>query len=143
MTGILSLTTYSPLIGVALILILRALGNRSDGTAKWIAFGTSLVTLALSVVLVAGFNTADAGFQFVEEAPWFGVLNYRMGVDGISVLFVLLTAFLLPICIAASWDSIKDRVAEYLIAFLVLEALVIGVFCALDLVLFYLSSSAS
>ena len=138
MTGILSLTTYSPLIGVALILIMRAFGARSDGAAKWIAFATSLVTLALSVVLVAAFNSADAGFQFVEEAPWFGMLNYRMGVDGISVLFVLLTAFLLPICIAASWDSIRDRVAEYLIAFLVLEALVIGVFCALDLVLFYL-----
>jgi NADH-quinone oxidoreductase subunit M len=138
MTGILSLTTYSPLVGVALIILLRTFGNKSDGTAKWIALATSLVTLALSVALVAGFNSADAGFQFVEEARWFGVLNYRMGVDGISVLFVLLTAFLLPICIAASWESIKDRVAEYMIAFLVLEALVIGVFCALDLVLFYL-----
>jgi NADH-quinone oxidoreductase subunit M len=138
MTGILSLTTYSPLIGVALIILLRTFGNKSDSAAKWIALATSLVTLALSVVVVAGFNSADAGFQFVEEAPWFGVLNYRMGVDGISVLFVLLTAFLLPICIAASWNSIKDRIAEYMIAFLVLEALVIGVFCALDLVLFYL-----
>ena len=138
MTGILSLTTYSPLIGVALILIMRAFGARSDGAAKRIAFATSLVTLALSVLLVARFDPADPGFQFVEEVKWFGILNYRMGVDGISVLFVLLTAFLLPLCLAASWDSIKDRVAEYLIAFLVLEALVIGVFCALDLVLFYL-----
>ena len=102
MTGILSLTTYSPLIGVALILLMRSFGNKSDVTAKWIAFATSLVTLALSVVLVAGFDKADAGFQFLEEARWFGILNYRMGVDGISVLFVLLTAFLLPICIAAS-----------------------------------------
>jgi NADH-quinone oxidoreductase subunit M len=142
MTGLLSLTTFSPLIGVALILIARAMpGNdpaKSLTTIKWIAFVTSLVTLALSIALVAGFDSANPGFQFVEEVKWFGILNYRMGVDGISVLFVLLTAFLLPLCLAASWDSIKDRVAEYLIAFLVLEALVIGVFCALDLVLFYL-----
>jgi NADH-quinone oxidoreductase subunit M len=143
MTGILSLTTYSPLIGVALILALRAFGSsrdsaRSDQLAKWIALVTTLVTFGLSIVLVAAFDPANPGFQFVEEARWFGVLNYRMGVDGISVLFVLLTAFLLPLCILGSWTSITNRVSEYLIAFLVLEALVIGVFGALDLILFYL-----
>ena len=141
MTGLLSLITYSPLIGAAAILVLRALAKDDASAApavRWVALATTLATLALSVLLVAQFDPAQPGFQFVEDTPWFAGLHYRMGVDGISVLFVLLTAFLLPLCLAASWDSIKDRVAEYLIAFLVLEALVIGVFCALDLVLFYL-----
>jgi NADH-quinone oxidoreductase subunit M len=141
MTGILSLTTLSPLAGVAILLIVRALskpGPQMETTAKWIAFATTLVTFALSLVLTLAFDPANPGFQFVEDLPWFAGLHYRMGVDGISVLFVLLTAFLLPICIAASWKSVEKRVVEYLIAFLLLETLVIGVFCALDLILFYL-----
>jgi NADH-quinone oxidoreductase subunit M len=141
MTGILSLTTFAPVLGVAAIMILRLFGKPEDArtveAAKWIAFVTTLAVLALSVVLVAGFDRDNPGFQFVEDAPWFAGLHYRMGVDGISVLFVLLTAFLMPFCIAASWKSIETRVLEYLIAFLILETLVIGVFCALDLVLFY------
>ncbi|MDP3595238.1 NADH-quinone oxidoreductase subunit M, partial [Phenylobacterium sp.] len=84
------------------------------------------------------YDPANPGFQFVEDHAWFAGLHYRMGVDGISILFVLLTAFLLPICIAASWNSIEKRVPAYMVCFLVLETLVIGVFCALDLVLFYL-----
>ena len=139
---ILSLITYAPLIGVAAILVLRLFGKANDPktaeASKWIALVTTLATLALSVVLVAQFNPKDNGFQFVEVIPWFAGLYYRMGVDGISVLFVLLTAFLMPICIVASWKSIEKRVLEYLIAFLILETLVIGVFCALDLVLFYI-----
>src|SRR6202012_2277741 len=106
--------------------------------AKWIALITTLAGFALSVLLVAQFDPNTAGFQFVEDHAWFAGVSYRMGVEGISVLFVLLTAFLLPICIAASWKSIEKRVLEYLIAFLVLETLVIGVFTALDIVLFYL-----
>jgi len=139
---ILSLITYAPLLGVAGILALRLFGKADDPrtveASKWIALVTTLATLALSVLLVVQFNPNEAGFQFIEEAPWFAGLNYRMGVDGISVLFVLLTAFLMPICIAASWKSIEKRVLEYMIAFLVLETLVIGVFCALDIVLFYI-----
>ncbi|CAN5296247.1 NADH-quinone oxidoreductase subunit M [soil metagenome] len=142
MTGILSLTTFSPLIGVAALLLLRAFGKadpaKTDRAAKWIALVTTLATLALSILVVAQFDPSTPGFQFLEEHAWFAGLNYRMGVDGISVLFVLLTAFLLPLCILGGWDAIKDRVVEYLIAFLVLEALVIGVFCALDLIVFYL-----
>lgn len=141
MTGLLSLTTYAPLIGVAAILVLRLFAKSEDektvSAGKWIAFVTTLATLALSIVLVAEFDPANPGFQFVEDANWFAGIHYRMGVDGISILFVLLTAFLMPICIAASWKSIETRVLEYMIAFLVLETLVIGVFCALDLVLFY------
>jgi len=139
---ILSLITYAPLVGVAGILALRLFGKADDPrtveASKWIALVTTLATLALSVLLVVQFNPNDNGFQFVEEAPWFAGLNYRMGVDGISVLFVLLTAFLMPICIAASWKAIEKRVLEYMIAFLILETLVIGVFCALDIVLFYI-----
>jgi len=138
---ILSLVTYAPLIGVAAILALRLFGRAEDpktvAAAKWIALITTLATLALSVLLVVQFDANTTAFQFVEDSPWFAGLHYCMGVDGISVLFVLLTAFLMPLCIAASWRSIETRVLEYLIAFLMLETLVIGVFCALDLVLFY------
>jgi NADH-quinone oxidoreductase subunit M len=141
MSGLLSLTTFAPLAGVAVILAARALhgaGEKTDTLAKWIALVTTLVTFGLSIILTVQFDPKNPGFQFVEDVAWFAGLHYRMGVDGISVLFVLLTAFLLPICIVASWKSVEKRVVEYLIAFLVLETLVIGVFCALDLVLFYL-----
>jgi NADH-quinone oxidoreductase subunit M len=143
MTGILSLITFLPMFGVAAILALRLFGDpknqaKIENAGKWIALAATLAVLALSLVLTVEFDRSSSAFQFMEEIPWFGGLSYRMGVDGISVLFVLLTAFLLPICIVASWKSIEKRVLEYLIAFLILETLVIGVFCALDLVLFYL-----
>ncbi|MDP1736079.1 MAG: NADH-quinone oxidoreductase subunit M [Caulobacter sp.] len=141
MLGILSLITFLPLAGVAAILALRFIGKpgeKTDTVGKWIALATTLATLALSAKLVVDFDTTTAAFQFLEEVPWFAGLTYRMGVDGISVLFVLLTAFLLPLCILASWKTIQTRVLEYMVAFLVLEALVIGVFCALDLIVFYL-----
>jgi NADH-quinone oxidoreductase subunit M len=139
---ILSLITFAPLIGAAAILVLRFFGEpdeaRTVSTAKWIALVTTLAVFALSVLLVIQFDPNTAGFQFVEDHPWFAGLHYRMGVDGISVLFIPLSAFLMPLCIAASWKSIENRVLEYLINFLVLETLLIGVFCALDLVLFYI-----
>src|SRR5665213_842996 len=142
MTGILSITVFSPLIGVAAILILRAFAQSDDprtaNAARWIALATTLATLALSALMVARFNPSQVGFQFPENATWFSGLHYRMGVDGVSILFILLTAFLLPLCVVASWKAITTRVIEYMIAFLVLESLVIGVFCALDLMVFYL-----
>ena len=130
---LLSLVTFGPLIGVLLILLMpRA------NAARWIALITTIVTLALSLVVWAKFDTHVAGFQLVEKANWLGGgISYHMGVDGISMLFVVLTAGLMPFCIAASWESVQTRVAEYMIAFLVLETMMIGVFCALDLVLFY------
>jgi NADH-quinone oxidoreductase subunit M len=137
---LLSLITYAPLVGIALILGLRLTGRNEAKTAqasRWIAFVVTLVTFALSVLLLFQFDKSNPGFQFVEDTAWFAGLHYRMGVDGISVLFVVLTAFLMPICIAASWKSVENRVAEYMIAFLALETLVIGVFCALDIILFY------
>jgi NADH-quinone oxidoreductase subunit M len=143
MNGILSLITFLPLAGVAAILALRQFAGAGGAesvkrNARWIAFFTTLVTLAVSIVMLAGFEPGQAGFQFVESVPWFAGANYRMGVDGISVLFVLLTTFLMPLAIAASWTSIQERVAEYMIAFLVLQTLMIGVFCAMDLIVFYI-----
>ena len=144
MTGILSVIAYLPLVGAAAILLTRLFaGGRVDSpttefNAKLIALITTLATFAVSVVMVARFTPGEPGFQFLEEWAWFAGASYRMGVDGISVLLVLLTTFLMPLCILAGWSSIKDRVVEYLIAFLVLETLMVGTFCALDLILFYI-----
>jgi NADH-quinone oxidoreductase subunit M len=130
---ILSIITYLPLLGVLAILLVP--GN--DRAARTIAFVTTLIDFALSLVLWANFDTSTADFQFVETASWLGGgINYKMGVDGISMLFVVLTAGLMPICIVAS-AAIHSRIREYMIAFLVLETLMIGVFSALDLVVFY------
>ena len=141
MPYILSLVTFLPLVGALAIFAARLTSKSADATApgaRWIALITTLVTLAVSVVLVAGFDPANTGYQFVEMVPWFAGASYHLGVDGISILFVLLTAFLMPICILASWKSVETRVVEYMIAFLVLETLVIGVFTSLDLFLFYI-----
>ena len=130
---LLSLVTFVPLLGAALILVLPGASN-----ARWIALGTTIVTFALSLMVWASFDNSNPGFQLVEKLNWLGGgISYHMGVDGISMLFVVLTAGLMPFCIAASWESVEKRVAEYMIAFLVLETMMIGVFCALDLVLFY------
>ena len=130
---ILSLITFVPLLGAAAIL-----ASPKPDSARWIAFGTTIVTLLLSLVMLAQFDAANPGFQLVEELEWLGGgISYRMGVDGISILFVILTTALMPFAIAASWESVENRVAEYMVAFLVLETMMIGVFCALDLVLFY------
>jgi NADH-quinone oxidoreductase subunit M len=134
--GVLSLVTFFPLVGALLIAAQNRAANRN---ARWIALYTTLFTLGVALWIWANFDKGNAAFQFVEEMNWLGgSIKYKMGVDGISVLFVVLTAFLMPLCVIASWESIQERVKEYLIAFLVLETLMIGVFCALDLVLFYL-----
>ncbi|TAJ62170.1 NADH-quinone oxidoreductase subunit M [Brevundimonas sp.] len=139
MPFILSVVTFLPLVGAGLILLARLLNRGgADGAARWLALLTTVVTLAVSAVLVATFDSSSAAYQFVERYVWFAGAEYHMGVDGISILFVLLTAFLMPICILASWTTIKDRVVDYMIAFLVLETLVIGVFTSLDLFLFYI-----
>jgi NADH-quinone oxidoreductase subunit M len=134
----LSLITFSPLVGVLAVLLLRGRGDeRAHNATRWIALATTLATLALSVIMLAQFDRSSPALQFVERFPLFGGFSYAMGVDGISVLFVLLTAFLMPLCIIASW-GVRERVAEYMVAFLVLETLVIGVFTATDMLLFYL-----
>jgi NADH-quinone oxidoreductase subunit M len=136
---ILSVVTFLPLVGAALILLVRGPEPVVAGNARNVALWTTVITFAVSLLLWLNFDTATAEFQFVEKRPWIGAgIGYHMGVDGISMLFVILTTFLMPICILASWEAIQVRVKEYMIAFLVMETLMIGVFCALDLVLFYL-----
>jgi NADH-quinone oxidoreductase subunit M len=141
--NILSVVTFLPLLGAAAIMLVRLLARPDDktvidGQARWIALWTTIATLGVAILLVARFDTHNPGFQFLEEIGWFSGATYHMGVDGISVLFVLLNAFLMPLCIMASWHSVKERVVEYMIAFLVLETLVTGVFTSLDLFLFYI-----
>ena len=135
MNNILSVTTFLPLAGAILIAFLN---KDAKGNARWIALWTTIITFLVSLLIWQNFDIKDPNFQFVEEYAWLGTLKYKMGVDGISMLFVILTTFLMPICILASWESVEVRVKEYMIAFLVLESLMLGVFCALDLVLFYL-----
>ncbi|MEQ1711087.1 MAG: NADH-quinone oxidoreductase subunit M [Hyphomicrobium sp.] len=132
---ILSIITFLPLVGAAFIAFLP---KEAEGNARFVALWTTIVTFVVSLLIWTNFDTSTAAFQFVEERAWLGPIKYKMGVDGISMLFVILTTFLMPLCILASWESIEDRVKEYMIAFLVLETMMIGVFCALDLVLFYL-----
>jgi len=137
---ILSLVTFLPLVGSALILVLRGEPAAVARNARYLALWTSLITFLLSLVLWFGFDRSSADFQFVEQADWipaFGI-RYHMGVDGISVLFVLLSTLLTPICILSAWEAVKVRVKEYMIAFLVLETFMVGTFCALDFVLFYM-----
>ena len=137
--GILTGLVVLPLVGAAFILAQR--GDNAAGlrNIRWAALLTTVVTFLLSLYAWALFDTANPGFQLVEERPWLGAgVVYKMGVDGISMPFVLLTTFLMPFCIAASWDSITHRVKEYMVAFLVLETFMIGVFSALDMVLFYI-----
>lgn len=139
MSGILSLVTFFPLVGAAFILFTGGNEAAVARNARWAALVTTLVELAISIVIWLKFDGNLSAFQFVERAEWLGPgIGYHMGVDGISMLFIVLTAGLMPFCILASWESVETRVAEYMIAFLVLESLMIGVFCALDLVLFYL-----
>jgi NADH-quinone oxidoreductase subunit M len=132
---LLSLVTFLPLVGAVLIAVQN---SKALGNVRLIALYTTAITFGLSILIWWNFDKSTAAFQFVEEAAWLGPIKYKMGVDGISMLFVILTTFLMPLCILASWESVETRVKEYMIAFLVLETLMIGVFCALDLVLFYL-----
>ncbi len=138
MGNVLSLTTFLPLLGaVILALFLRGDDEAAQSNAKWVALVTTAVTFLTSLFILGNFDASNTGFQMVEEREWLLGLQYKMGVDGISILFVMLTTFLMPLVIASCW-SVTTRVKEYMIAFLLLETLMLGVFMALDLVLFYL-----
>ncbi len=138
MAHILSFVTFWPLVGaIPMIFLMRGDGPDERINAKRLALFITTTTFLASIVVINGFDPADTGFQFVEEREWLGVLAYRMGVDGVSVLFVMLTTFLMPLVILASW-KVEHRVREYMASFLILETLMIGVFCSLDLILFYL-----
>jgi len=138
MDNLLSITTFIPAIAAAILAIfLRGEDAAAQRSAKWVALIATSLTFLVSIFILTGFDPNDTGFQMVEEREWLLGLQYKMGVDGISVLFVMLTTFIMPITIAASWN-VTTRVKEYMIAFLILETLMLGVFMALDLVLFYL-----
>jgi len=137
---LLSLVTWLPLVGCVVIMTVRGDEETVASNARWAALWTSLIVLGLSLVLWIRFDPAEPGFQFVENIPWlpeYGV-GYRMGVDGISVLFVLLSTLLTPICILSAWDAIKTGVREFMLAFLILETMMVGMFAALDFVVFYM-----
>lgn len=137
---ILSLITFLPLIGALLIMTLKGEEKYVNSNARSVALFTSLLTLVLSIYMYMQFDNSSADFQFVEKRAWLTDFNifYKLGVDGISLFFVMLTAVLTPLCIIASWDSIKKRVRDYMVAFLILETMMIGTFLALDMVLFYI-----
>jgi NADH-quinone oxidoreductase subunit M len=136
---ILSVVTFLPVLGAILIYLSRGDDEAARGNARWIALWTTLITFGVSLILVLRYDAAVPGFQFVEKVNWLANgISYHMGVDGISLPFVILTTALMPFCIVASWKSITLRVREYMMAFLFLETLMIGTFSALDLVLFYL-----
>ncbi|MBL3574645.1 NADH-quinone oxidoreductase subunit M [Rhodovulum sulfidophilum] len=138
MDNLLSIITFTPLIAALFLGVFLKGDSASDqANAKWVALIATTATFLISLFVLFQFEPSDPGFQFVEDRSWLLGLRYKMGVDGISVLFVMLTTFLMPITIGACW-TVTYRVKEYMIAFLVLETLMLGVFCALDLVLFYL-----
>ncbi len=136
---ILSLTTFFPLIGVLFILLIKGDAVTVARNSKYVALWTTILTFILSLGIIIEYNPNQVGYQLVEQHTWIKNLSivYKMGVDGFSVLFILLSTFLMPLCILASWSSITKRTREYMIAFLALEILMVGMFCALDLILFY------
>ncbi|MGH7060384.1 MAG: proton-conducting transporter membrane subunit, partial [Stellaceae bacterium] len=139
---LLSLVTFLPLVGAAFILVARGDERVVAQNARWIALWTSLIVFALSIVLWVEFDPTTSDFQFVERADWVTLggfkFSYHMGIDGISLFFILLSTLLTVLSIVSAWEAIQTRVREFMIAFLVLETLMVGIFCALDFIVFYI-----
>ena len=137
---ILSLITWLPLVGCLVMMMVRGDEQTVASNARWTALWTSLLVLILSLVLWVRFDPSEAGFQFNERVTWLPEykVGYSMGVDGISVLFVLLSTLLTPICILSAWDAIRVRVREFMMSFLILETMMVGMFSATDFVVFYM-----
>ena len=135
---IVSALILLPTIG-SLFLIFSKSNDQSNSTIKYVALFTSVVNFLLSIYLWFLFDETTSAFQFVEDREWLiGIVNYKVGVDGISILFVILTTFITPLCIISVNNSVKKRLRDFLIAILIMESFMIGVFCSLDLVIFYL-----
>jgi NADH-quinone oxidoreductase subunit M len=135
---IISALILLPTIG-SLFLIFSKSNDQSNSTIKYVALFTSVVNFLLSIYLWFLFDETTSAFQFVEDREWLiGIVNYKVGVDGISILFVILTTFVTPLCIISVNNSVKKRLRDFLIAILIMESFMIGVFCSLDLVIFYL-----
>ena len=141
--GLLSLAIWVPIFFGAVLL---AFGRDEHGNAvRWVALIGALVSFAVTLPIYGGFEVSSAAMQFVEKAPWIDRFNvaYHLGVDGISIWFVLLTAFITVIVVIAGWEVITERVNQYMGAFLILSGLMIGVFCAIDAMLFYVFFEAT
>ena len=135
---ILSSLILLPIVG-ALFLFFTKDKEGNNLTAKYVALFTTVVNFLISIYLWISFDQSTSSFQFVEDRVWIeGFINYKVGVDGISILFIILTTFITPICIISVNNSVKNRLRDFLIAILIMESFMIGVFCALDLVVFYL-----
>lgn len=136
---LLSSLVFLPIVGALILMFLPMNNDKQVGWGKWIALSFTLLNFAISLVMLPNFNASDTGFQFIEKYSWWPSLglSYHLGVDGISLWLVLLSTFLMPICILCGWKSIITRVKEYLISFLLLETMMIGAFVALDTILFY------
>ncbi|MCQ8242385.1 NADH-quinone oxidoreductase subunit M [Rhizosaccharibacter radicis] len=142
---LLTILTFLPAAGALLIALTRATPEAGDRSARWIALWCSVATLAIALLMWARFVPGQPGFQFEERADWvpgFGI-SYHVGLDGISLLFVVLSTFLVPVSIVAAWNSIENRARDYMIAVLLLESTLIGLFGALDFVLFYVFYEAT
>ncbi len=137
---ILSLLTFLPLVGAVFIITIRGDDKFVTRNARQVALWTSIINFLLSLFIWIHFDPNTSDYQFVEFGIWMPSLNinYKMGIDGISMLFVLLTTLLTPICILSSWENIQVRVKDYMIAFLILETFMIGMFCAMDILVFYI-----
>ena len=136
---ILSSITFLPLIGAFFVFLTRGETNQVNRGAIYVSLFTSFANFFLVLFLWYSFDNSSSNFQFIEETVWIsGFIKYKFGIDGISILFILLTAFIIPICVISCINSVKNRLKEFLIAILILETFMIGVFCSLDLVIFYL-----
>ena len=136
---ILSAIIFIPLVGALFILFTNGNQKNIEKNSKYVAIFSSIANFLLSLFLWYLFDNTTSDFQFVEEKNWIkGFVNFQLGIDGISILFVILTTFIAPICIFSGINSIKFKIKEFLIAILVLETLMLGVFCSLDLIVFYL-----
>ena len=136
---ILSIILFIPLLGILLLIFIKSDNEGSQVNLKQTTLWISFLNFIVSLVLLFNFDQSNPNFQFEEEYFWLNEnISYHLGVDGISILFVVLTTFLVPICILASYESIKFSIKEYLIAFLALEVFMVGVFVSMDLILFYL-----
>lgn len=136
---ILSTLIFLPIFGMILLAVLPMASDAQVNRGKILALGVTLINFVVSLGLLRGFDATMGGFQFVENVSWWPTLNlnYHLGIDGISLWLVLLSTFLMPICILCSWNGIENRVKEYLMSFLLLETMMIGAFVALDTILFY------
>src|SRR5438045_7600844 len=142
---LLSLVTFLPLVGVLFIGLSRGEDAIVARNARYIALSTALIVFALSIVLWVQFDPSTPAFQFVERARWVSIggftINYHMGIDGISLFFVLLSTLLTVLCVVSSWTVIQVQVKEYMFSFLVLEPMMVGILSALAVFLFYAFSA--